>query len=171
MEWRDVLGYEGLYRVSDVGAVESRNAWTRWQWRALKPGRSTKCGHLSVGLWRDGVKRNRKVHRLVLEAFVGPCPDGMECRHLDGNPTNNKLDNLVWGTSKENEADKLLHGTDNRGERQGGSKLTEAEVIEIRRLRASGTTGQAIADKYGINQHHVSHICLGRRWAHVTEGL
>lgn len=57
------------------------------------------------------------IHRLVLETFIGPAPEGLQTRHLDGNPRNNRLDNLCWGTPKENQADRALHGTDNKGER------------------------------------------------------
>lgn len=67
-------------------------------------------GHLRR--WGQGGRgKKKRVHRLVLEAFIGLCPKGKECRHLDGNPSNNKLENLTWGTSKENASDQFRHGT------------------------------------------------------------
>jgi hypothetical protein len=64
-----------------------------------------------VILSRDGERKARYVHHLVLEAFVSPCPDGMEARHLDGNPYNPDRDNLAWGTISENQFDQVRHGT------------------------------------------------------------
>lgn len=72
--------------------------------RTLKPGKVGTSDHLHVVL--DG-RTDRTVHSLVLEAFTGPCPEGMEARHLDDNPTNNRLENLVWGTRSENSQDAI----------------------------------------------------------------
>ena len=78
--------------------------------RWLNPGES-KYGHLSVVLSKDGKQYTRRVHRLMLETFVGPCPEGMECCHNDGNPKNNLLSNLRWDTHKNNMQDAVKQGT------------------------------------------------------------
>jgi hypothetical protein len=84
----------------------------------LKPGRHPKTGYRNVSLRREGKSYNRYVHRLVLEAFVGPCPKGMQSRHFpDKDTSNNALTNLQWGTPKQNQDDRITHGTDGRGER------------------------------------------------------
>lgn len=71
-------------------------------------------GYISVKLYKgNGTYTTQWIHRLVLESFVGPCPPGMECRHLNGNPSDNRLINLAWGTKEENAHDKVLHGTVN----------------------------------------------------------
>jgi hypothetical protein len=119
--WKPVPGSEGQYEVSDDGQVRSldhvvprvasaqRSAGTKAvKGRVLRPGPSN-YGHLSVVLGRSG--GTRMVHALVLEAFVGPRPPGMECRHLDGDPKNNRLENLCWGTRTENIEDALRHGS------------------------------------------------------------
>jgi len=109
--WLPVVGWEGLYQVSDWGRVRSLMPGSRAKDGLLKP-QAHPSGHLHVSLY--GHSKNgttRKVHHLVLEAFDRPCPEGMECRHLDGNPTNNVLSNLVWGTRAENVHDSLRHGT------------------------------------------------------------
>lgn len=86
------------YRVGTDGSVWSRIEFRRGpvvrygDWKRLKPT-PNRDGYLFVKIRG----RNRRVHRLVLEAFVGPCPPGMECRHLDDDPRNNRLDNLAWG--------------------------------------------------------------------------
>lgn len=104
----------------------------------------------------------------MLEAFVGPCPDGMECCHEDGNPGNNALSNLRWGTTRDNQADRVRHGTSNRGERCGTSKLTAEEVRAIRREYAEGwNTMVAVAKKYGVSQSSIFLIVHRKNWAHV----
>jgi hypothetical protein len=104
--WLPVSGFPA-YEVSDLGRVRSVRAG-----RLLKPARINSLGHLQVKLYRNGKQHGRLVHRLVLEAFVGPCPPGMEARHVATNDTsNNRLTNLAWGTYSENEADKKIHGT------------------------------------------------------------
>lgn len=112
-EWRVIPGFD-MYEVSDQGRVRS---WKRGGrgghlWRAqpklLKPGVGTH-GYRLVVLRKDGKDHTRTVHKLVLLAFVGPAPDGLECRHLNGNEHDNRLANLRWGTRQENVADRMLH--------------------------------------------------------------
>jgi hypothetical protein len=110
--WKPVAGYEGIYAVSDHGRIKRVRAFKNGSvGRFLRPGACDRCGHLLVCCCSRGRKRTTQVHRLVLAAFVGPCPDGMECRHLDGNPANNRIENLCWGTRAENNADRVRHGT------------------------------------------------------------
>lgn len=106
--WLPVPGYEGLYEVSDLGAVRGPRTGDG----RLKP-RPHKDGYAKVNLCRGGRQKTFLVHRLVLDAFVGPREPGQECRHLDGDPSNNRLTNLAWGTQSENELDKVRHGTHN----------------------------------------------------------
>lgn len=92
------------YRAGDDGSIWSHKSG---EWVRLKPTPQSR-GHLAIWLGRE---RQRFVHCIVLEAFIGPCPEGMECRHLDGNPANNRIGNLKWGTPAENHADSVRHGT------------------------------------------------------------
>jgi hypothetical protein len=110
-EWRPVPGYEGIYEVSNLGRIYSvKRFGVSRSGHLLKPGVMA-SGHLSIGLRRGaGVKVKRYgVHRLVMLAFVGPCPEGMETRHLDGDPANNGLNNLRYGTRSENMLDRFVH--------------------------------------------------------------
>lgn len=118
--WRNVTGYKGLYKVSDFGRVKSLE-------RTIKCGSGTKIipeqikggakvargrGYPTVALYKDNKAEWRAVHRLVLEAFVGPCPPGMECRHFPDRDSNNvELTNLSWGTRSQNNLDKRVHQT------------------------------------------------------------
>jgi HNH endonuclease len=167
------------YRVGDDGSVWSCviggcNPRVGDRWVELKPS-PQKSGHMRVWLGRDD---QRFVHILVLEAFVGPCPEGLECRHLDGNPGNNRLDNLCWGTRKENYDDSVRHGTaslrpgGHLGEENLSSKLAGAVVREVMRLREStGAGAKTIARGLGLGdgmRGAVDGIIRGQSWNHVT---
>lgn len=116
-QWKPVVGFDG-YEVSSHGGVRSFRVSA--EGRYLRPGHS-RAGErggekrppncLVVALRRDGKTVTRKVHSLVMEAFVGPLPEGLEVRHLDGDYTNNHLGNLRYGTRSENSFDALRHGT------------------------------------------------------------
>ena len=94
----------GRYAVSSRGRVRSGE-------KILRPGVGTTGYRATRLVGPDGRRRLYKVHRLVLEAFVGPCPEGQEARHLDGDRLNNALENLAWGTRSENAQDRTVHGT------------------------------------------------------------
>jgi len=103
-QWKPVVGWEKFYRVSDLGEVLSIRGQRHLTGTALP------IGHLRVRLSAEGVRKSVLVHRLVLEAFVGPCPEGSEARHLNGDPQDNRLVNLRWGTRSENILDQVEHG-------------------------------------------------------------
>lgn len=160
-EWRDIEGFEGLYQVSNLGEVRSF-----YKNKKLKPFRS--MGHFVVHLSKNKTRTIKRVHHLVLEAFVGPRPDGMECRHFpDRNTTNNKLDNLIWGTRSENCADRELQGTSQRGEGNPCVKLSNSKIAEIRLLVAQGEPQRTIAAMFDVSQSLVSRIVTGNRWSHI----
>jgi len=164
--WRSVPEYEGLYEVSDLGRVRSLD-----RTRLDKHGRAfTLRGVLKkaplrkgslyrmVVLSRDGKPKAKLVHRLVLSAFVGPCPDGMEGCHNNGDPGDNTLSNLRWDTRSANMQDKHKHGT-------SIAKLTVDEVTQIKTLLGQGKMTQtAIAKKFGLNDTRVSNIKRGKSW-------
>lgn len=116
-QWRPVVGYEGHYEVSDHGRVRSLdriapygNTTRRRRGTIRKTRPAPKGGHLMLNLTREKTIRGAYVHRLVLEAFVGPCPDGMEACHHDDDPTNNHLSNLRWDTRGANLKDRYRNG-------------------------------------------------------------
>lgn len=122
-EWRPVVGYEGAYEVSEYGDVRTvpRVTIRRDGKPHSIPGRMRRPhstarngGHLCIGLIVDKVNRTHRIHVLVAEAFIGPRPlgvEGEEIRHLDGNPLNNHVSNLRYGTRSENQVDAVEHGT------------------------------------------------------------
>lgn len=173
--WRDVVGFEGLYQVSDQGRVMSldrvvvrRNgAAQKVRARELRPGR-TRAGYLVVALAHGGHQKMIYVHHLVLAAFRGPRPTGQECRHLNGVEADCRLDNLVWGSHTENERDKCDHDTSNRGSRNGHAKLTPVAVRQIRAHRSAGHKLRDLGLQYGVSKETICGITKGRTWTHVV---
>ncbi len=173
--WRDVVGYEGFYQVSDMGRVKRMVSIKCKQERLRKPVK-TRYGYLSVSLYKYNQENKMFIHRLVLMAFVGPPRTDDVTRHLDGNSTNNNLTNLKWGTHKENTQDSIKHGTksnpplvDNRGSKNGRSKLTESQASKIRTMAKNGRyTQRKIAEMFGVTQQTVSDIKVGRSRSRVN---
>jgi HNH endonuclease/NUMOD4 motif len=169
--WRDVTGYEGFYQVSDEGRVRSLwrllphavKAGVRKPKLILKYG-SNNQGRQQVTLSRDGESRRFQVHRLVLAAFSGPCPDGLEGLHGDGDHTNNRISNLRWGTHAENMQDMVKHKQSTRGERAGKSSLTEQDVRDI---RASKETNRDAGALYNVSNVTIHAIRTRKTWKHV----
>lgn len=179
-EWRLVLGYEGLYEVSDHGRVRScgwvtqtRNRYgemrRKSQAQLLKPMPHPTWGHMRVGLRKDGRKQRFMVHRLLALAFLPPAPaDKPLVLHRDGDPANNRVSNLYWGDNKDNTQDAIAHGTLPRGEQASQSKLTEAQVRAIRARRQSGATLRALAREYGVTHRAIRLCALRQSWTHVA---
>lgn len=150
-----------------IGADGSAFVWKCYRYWRLKQTRRDN-GYLVVKVRYPGGPRLRFVHHLVLEAFVGPCPEGMEaCHYPDPDPTSNAISNLRWDTSASNKTDMLKHGTRARGERNGRSKLSDEDILEIRRLVAEGETKTAVARNFGVCPRTVDFVVKGRNWGHV----
>jgi hypothetical protein len=112
--------------------------------------------------------RSRYVHRLVLETFVGPCPEGMEACHYDGDRSNNALSNLRWDTRAANAADRIRHGTTRRGERAPGARLTNDLV---RFIRCSPQSNLTIARRLGMTRQAIGDVRRRRTWRNVPQQL
>lgn len=121
-------------------------------------------GYRTIKLFSDGKEHKRFIHRLVLETFFGPCPKGMQCRHIDGNKLNNHYKNLKWGTCSENQLDRATHGTSNRGEQHGNCKLSVDDVVQIR-IFAREFGYKKTAKMFEISPTNVGHIVRRESWA------
>lgn len=156
--WKSV---HPAYEVSNLGRVRRTLAGPgTWAGRVLKPRVSGK-GYRSVSLSHNGVVVAKLVHRLVAEAFIGECPLGMEINHEDGDKSNNALSNLEYVTSQENTKHAYAVGLCRR------AKLGKSDVVEIKKLVASGETVASVARSYGVTRGAVSKIKHGRTWGHV----
>ena len=167
-EWRPVPGYEGLYEVSDLGRVRSLKFSPP---RAIGQGASSH-GYLQVGLSHRGERvRMFRVHRLVLEAFRGPCPSGMEALHGNNDRADASLVNLAWGTPARNQGDRARDHTTNRGEKCANAKLTWEEVCTIREALAADDCPSlsVLSERFGVGPSTLSKIRLGKRWAYPPE--
>lgn len=153
--WTDIVGYEGLYMISSSGDILSvKTNKTR------KPT-TVRGGYKQLGLInKNGEKRFLLVHRLVLEAFKGKCPEGMEARHLDSNPSNNTLSNLEWGTHRQNELDKHITG-------KSHAKLSEIKVLYARTLVKSGVSLYRAAKMFCVDDSTMKNAVIGETWRHV----
>ena len=144
-KWKAIPGFEGFYEASNRGRIRSLDRFVKHPSGSKKKlkGRVLKAspmsgldGYLVVTLSRRGKLKQSTVHSLVLKAFRGPCPEGMESRHFpDRDKQNNRLKNLHWATKKENNQDKKIHGTNGEGEQNGNSKLTNKQRKRIVELK------------------------------------
>ena len=126
--------------------------------------------HMQVVLCKNGKRFPRQVHRLILEAFVGPCPLGMECCHNDGNPANNNASNLRWDTRKSNHRDMVLHGSYTpppvmRGEKNNHNVLLEEQVRIIFHAYHDGAySSPELALAFGVDRTTISKIITKKNW-------
>ena len=155
---REIPGFPGQF-VTEDGLVYSTRSG------ALKQ----KSMRLHNGYYRVNLQDNSApvktvvvpVHKLVLDVFVGPRPEGYVCRHLNGNPLDNRLTNICWGTPKENAQDSIRHGTAvclRRGEVHIASKLSNDDVIAIRVFATTGLRQSSLGRLFGVTQRHISDI-------------
>jgi hypothetical protein len=167
-------GFPG-YRVGTDGSVWSRRgsrfvpsrgavAFLSPGWRRLRPSLVT-GGYQGVCLCR----RPFKVHRLVLAAFVGPCPPGKQACHFpDPDRQNNRLENLRWDTPRGNMRDRAAHGNHPAGAKNGHAKLSESQVRQMRRLYdTGGWTQKQLARHFGTCRANVSFVVTRKHWRQV----
>jgi hypothetical protein len=129
-------------------------------------------GYHYVRLYIEGRRQRRFVHPLVCEAFHGPKPfPEAQVRHLNGIKSDNRANNLKWGTSAENAADKKVHGTAwdvARGEQHCRAKLTDQQVLKIRERYAAGDIlMRELAVMYGVGESRISTIVNRKGWTHI----
>lgn len=176
VEYRDVPNYIG-YRVSDIGEIFScikrggvRNKGEIGdKWYRLKPLFHKRTGRNYIYLYNSDGRIRDTIYHIILLAFVGPMPSGMEVRHLDGNRINDRLSNLVYGTKKENAQDKFLHGTSIRGKNNPLVKLTEEKVIEIKE-KVKTMKISHIAKEYKVGTNAISSIKNNKTWNYINKG-
>ena len=180
--YKPIPGFLG-YRVGSDGTV-----WTCWasrgghyvggrgiggmkigtKWKELNQVRRGGNQAWSVHLSKEGRSIHKFVHQLVLEAFVGPCPEGMVCRHGACGRDNNHVYNLSWGTQKENIADKYRDGTRVFGIVHHNAKLTPEVVKKARQEYAAGFTSVDLAKRYNVSQASMWSALNRRTWKEVV---
>lgn len=168
-EWVQIKKHP-YYEISSCGRARS---WknNRWGWsshpKTLKHG-ITKNGYPLIVLHNSEGRKTASIHQLVLTHFGPPKPSGKhEVCHNDGVKVNNHIDNLRWGTRKENCLDKIKHGTNNtgKGSNHGNAKLIEKEVIWIKEYLNIGVLQKQIASLFGVSKSAIGSISRGVNWA------
>jgi len=186
--WKSVVGFGGWYEVSDKGSVRSYRTQGTGRRRKLpvslhggyyrRNNHSFAPYHYVLLRAEDGKKVNRIIGRLVLEAFAGKAPAGQEVSHLNGNPLDNRLENLAWETHKENMAhcDKVRV----KGKRytaklvkewiaqRGARKINAEKVQEIRALLDEGLTIRELACQYNVSHQTIYNIARRATWRYVA---
>ena len=177
--WRPFPGREGEYEISSHGRVKSlartvsrSDGRTQFIRERIRKVQTAHDGRQVLVMHQDGIASTVLIHRVVAFAFLGnPAPGQVVC-HNDGNPKNNRPENLRWDTPSANQMDRLRHGTDSRGERHNMVKLAESEAVAIRAEYAAGGVSQSrIAKLFGISQSQVSNIVRGARWCWLESGV
>lgn len=180
VEYREIPRYVG-YRFGDDGSYWS--CWTKVRLSGQHEGftriMTDRWTRLSGGVDEDGYiiaspkdadlgrQKCVRLHRLILEAFRGPCPPGLEGCHNDGNPANNRVSNLRWDTQISNSADAIKHGVTRRGERHANAKLKESDIPKIFLLWRDGYSKKKIAVMYGTSDVMIGNIINRKNWSHV----
>lgn len=166
--WKAIKGFEGKYEVSSYGRVKSIGG----KFRLAGPsfiGAIDAFGYPATTLRKDGKRLCIRVHSLVAEAFIPkPKTDEPLCvNHIDGNKANNHISNLEWTTSLGNSRHAVRTGLLNRkGEKHENSKLTDADVMEIRNLYKTHSQ-RFIAERFKVGRRHLSDIITGKCWLHL----
>lgn len=156
--WKNIEGYEGYYKISNLGKVNSlRNK------KILKPYLSD--GYYRVTLCVNGNRKIYKIHRLVAKSFVLNTHNKLHVNHMDGNKINNNIDNLEWCTNHENRIHAALIGLMPYGENHCNSKLTNKQVLEIRKKYIPFKYGQTkLAKEYGVHHSTIQDILNYKQW-------
>lgn len=177
--WKPIPGFAG-YEVSDHGRVRSYWRKTAPNGQGYNPGwiidteprkilrlNHTKDGYPCICFQVGGKRKCIRIHQLVLCAFIGPCPDGMQACHNDGKNTNCLLNNLRWDTPLNNSLDKRKHGTILYGEKSGRAILNESQVKQIRRLACGGYGFRMLGRMFSVSHATIEAIVKRKSWKHI----
>jgi hypothetical protein len=158
MELKPIPGHPGYSAAAD-GRIKGPQRW-------LKPF-PDKRGYLRFNTFHNGKWVQLGVHAAVCAAFHGVRPEGMHAAHLNGDPQDNRAENLKWCTPRENESHKREHGTAQIGSRHHSATLVESQVVDIRLALKEGAKGRDLAQQYGVSEQVISYIKRRKTWRHV----
>lgn len=163
--WKPIKGFESYYEVSDLGNIR-RNG------NMLKQMYNKQTGYFSVTLSVDGKTTRKYTHRLVAMAFIPNPENKPQVNHKDCNKTNNVVINLEWATNKENNTHAWANGINYHsptqiGEGSSNHKLTNADILEIRRKALTYSNHKSIAAEYGVARSTISRIVKKTYWSHI----
>jgi hypothetical protein len=182
--WKDVKGYEGIYKVSNFGRVKSldrevapNNRVPYWRKGKICKQSKSNLGYMTVGFTVNNVKVNKYVHRLVAEAFITNVNNYPQINHIDCDKTNNRINNLEWCTNSQNQIhasknglNKLhLHRVAYSGEKNGRSLLTKEQVLEIKQKYIPYKySAKKLAQEYNVSESCITHILNNTSWKEIS---
>ncbi|MGH7593440.1 MAG: NUMOD4 domain-containing protein [Gemmatimonadales bacterium] len=172
-EWRAVVGYEGLYEVSDKGNVRRIAPWC--DGRRTKPaakltGKTTETGYRRISIRKEGAIREFAIHRLVAAAFIGSLPSSVhQVNHKNGKKTDNCVSNLEYLTPSANQLHsfRVLGAPSRPGSKHHNAKVTEKDVLVMRSLWKQGTLQKDLCVRFGLTRGTVSEIVRRKLWTHI----
>lgn len=164
-QWKNINGFVGEYKISNYGRIKSLKSGEE---KLLNPS-VKKNGYKLATLCKCGKKKYEYLHRLVAVHFIGDPPSGKNhVLHRDDIKTNNHVSNLYWGDDADNMMDMKRNECLSIGSNRTDSKLTESDVLDIRKRYKRGESNQSeLAEVYGVHQVQISRIITGKEWAHV----
>lgn len=167
-QWRQIPDFPA-YSISDHGRVRRDvGGGGAVPGRILRYNTMT-SGYYCVQLWKDSKPHPRSIHRLVASVFPPqPQPGQTEVAHFDGDKTNNHVSNLRWTDRKDNMADAKRHGTNPAGSRNAMAKLSEGDVIAIRKFWRDGLEKEDLARMFSVTRSNIEYIINGKTWKHVA---
>jgi hypothetical protein len=169
MIWKDVVEFENIYKVNNSGEVLTVST----EFRNVKPGKLLKptlCknGYSIVRLWKNGKSTSRYVHRVVMESFIGSCPNGQEVNHINGMRSDNRLENLEYVTRSQNNLHSYRflgrQAHPSYGEKHPFAKLNWVLVDKIREEYPVEKSYAKLAKKYGVDWTTIKSIVLCETW-------
>lgn len=173
-EWKDIEGFEGLYQVSNYGDVRSLDRYVNgphgdrlMKGRILKPI-SDGRGRIQIVLSKESIGYRFKIHRLVATYFLENTLNLPEVNHIDGDPLNNKLENLEWVDRKSNVTHAVNNNLYPQGERHYKSRITDKDVLEIRKIYSEGgITQESLAKTFNVSRGLIKDVVNHKSWKHV----
>ena len=176
--WKDVVGYEGFYKVSNMGRVKTfgrmcsaNKGGERHVPEVLKVLSKNARGYPIVSLSMLGKQKTPTLHRLVAMAFIPNPHNKPQVNHIDGDKQNNHVSNLEWNTHQENITHAYKNGLrDNKGENNSNCRLSDETIAELRQMKIDNPnmTTYQVAKKFGLSQTYTWHLLNGSKRTKLT---